>query len=84
MNSRAGGLMGGTRGEEGMLSQMAPVGLARRGVRGAAARSSEREATRSREGREAVVPPPLPPLLRLLTLNGGDAVRVSEWCRLNV
>lgn len=81
MNSRAGGLMGGARGEEGMLSQMAPVGLARRGVRGAAARSSEREATRSREGREAEVPAPL---LRLLALNGGDAVRVSEWCRLNV
>jgi len=72
--------MGGTRGEEGMLSQMAPVGLARRGVRGAAARSSEREATRSREGRVAEVPPPPPPpLLRLLTLNGGEAVRVSEW-----
>jgi hypothetical protein len=65
-----------------MLSQMAPVGLARRGVRGAAPRSSEREATRSREGREAEVPPP--PLLRLLTLNGGEAVRVSEWCKLKV
>lgn len=73
--------MGGTRGEEGILSQMAPVVLVRRGVRGAAARSSEREATRSSEGREAELPPPL---LWLLTLNGGDAVRVSEWWRLNV
>lgn len=81
MNSRAGGLMGGARGEEGMLSQIAPLGLERRGVRGAAARSSEREATRSSEGR-AEVPPP--PLLRLLTLKGGEAVRVFEWWRLKV
>lgn len=58
MNSRAGGLMGGASGDEGMLSQMAPVPACvgrREGVRGAAARSSEREATRSSEGREEAV-----------------------------
>jgi len=83
MNSRAGGLIGGANGDEGMLSQIAPVVFGRRdGVRGAPTRSSERDATRSREGRDELVED----VLRLLTLNGGDAVRdvLCELCRLNV
>ena len=40
-------------GDEGIFSHMLTFGLCRRiGVRGTGARSSEREATRSREGRE--------------------------------
>ena len=54
----------------------------REGVRGAEARSSERDATRSSDGRGAVllaIEKAL--LLRLLAvLNGGDAVRDMVWC----
>ena len=46
-------------------------------MRGAATRSSERDATRSREGRELEVP-------LLVVLNDGDAVRVDVPSRLNV
>ena len=67
MNSLGGGLMGAASGEEGMFSQIAPEGLWRRdGVRGAATRSSERDATWSREGQE---------VLLLVALGDGDVVR---------
>jgi len=78
MNSRGGGLRGGARGEEGMFSQIGPEGLWRRdGVRGAPTRSSERDATRSREGREALE------VLLLVVLSDGEAVR-DVPLRLNV
>lgn len=78
MNSRGGGLRGGTSGEEGMFSQIAPETLWRRdGVRGAVTRSSERDATRSREGREELG------VLLLVVLNDGEAVREVPL-RLNV
>lgn len=50
------GLTGGAIGDEGMFSHMLACGLCRRvGVRGAGTRSSDREATRSREGRGDVI-----------------------------
>lgn len=50
-NSRAGGLFGSTIGDEGMLSQGVALGSSRlEGVRGAGARSSDRDATRSSDG----------------------------------
>lgn len=50
-NSRAGGLIGSVTGEEGILSQSVALGSSRlEGVRGAGARSSDREATRSSDG----------------------------------
>lgn len=59
--------MGDTSGEEGMLSHMAPLGLRREGVRAAGDRSSDRDATRSRERRAVHVVEPL-----LLLRGGGE------------
>jgi hypothetical protein len=51
-----GGLKGGAMGDDGIFSHMLAFGLCRLvGVRGTGMRSSEREATRSREGREDVI-----------------------------
>ena len=73
MNSREGGLTGADSGEEGMFSQIGPEGLWRRdGVRGAATRSSDRDATRSREGQELEV-------LLLVALSDGDVVRDNPF-----
>lgn len=52
IRSREGGLAGGASGEEGMLSHKDAYGSCGFfGVRGGGRRDSEREATRSREGR---------------------------------
>lgn len=53
--SIGGGLTGDAIGDEGILShRLAPGSRRRVGVRGVAARSSVRDATRSRDGREEV------------------------------
>lgn len=52
IRSREGGLAGGASGDEGMLSHRDACGSCGfLGVRGGSRRDSEREATRSREGR---------------------------------